>query len=87
MHPPQQLLKFDGPNTRPSHNYCGICGHIPKTTDEPNRAPLRWWSPDDGWRIGTLCRFCADIFSTIRPHPDQRLENVNTDEDPLLARQ
>ena len=43
---------------RVTYNYCGICGHVPKTrTDEPNRAPLRWWDPDDGWKIGSLCRW------------------------------
>jgi hypothetical protein len=81
---------------RLSYNYCGICGHTPQTnTDEPNYAPLRWWDPDDGWKIGTLCHWCHDESFTDRPKPTDYAvatnstngvaDDVNTDEDPTLA--
>lgn len=77
-----------------SYNYCGICGRVPHThLDEPNRAPVRWWDPDDGWKIGTLCRWCHDEVKTVRPERGDYAyagtngvcDDCNTDEDPLLA--
>ena len=53
-----------------SYNYCGICGRTPKSNDEPNYAPLRWWDPDDGWKIGTLCHWCHDEVVKARPNLD-----------------
>lgn len=68
-----------------SYNYCGICGHVPKDSkrDEPNRAPLRWWDPDDGWKIGALCRGCHDEFGDIKPQPgDYAFEQTDPKEQP-----
>lgn len=79
---------------RLSYNYCGICGSTPKTnTDEPNYAPLRWWDPDDGWKIGTLCRHCANDAMPQQPKPtdyaysstNHVADDCNTDEDPMEA--
>jgi hypothetical protein len=83
---------------RASYNYCTICGHTPKKDEPANRAPLKFWDPDDGWKIGTLCPWCADDALTTEPKPTdyaykseenaglmQLLDNVHTDEDPLLA--
>lgn len=78
---------------RVNYNYCGICGHVPKTDDEPNRAPLRWWDPDDGWKIGTLCRYCAGDYLDVQPKPGDYAfrttngvaDDVNTDEDEVEA--
>jgi len=81
---------------RASYNYCGICGHQPSTSDDdPNRAPLRWWDPDDGWKIGALCRGCADEFLDVKPKPTDYAvatkstngvcDDENTDEDSLEA--
>ena len=80
---------------RPSYNYCGICGHTPESkNDEPNRAPLRWWDPDDGWKIGTLCHFCAGETLDAKPKEgDYAFRRTNgvcdgdpdTDEDPADA--
>jgi len=80
---------------KPSYNYCGICGHVPQTKqDEPNRAPLRWWDPDDGWKIGTLCRWCAEEALDRKPKEgDFAYRHTNgvcdsdpdTDEDPTAA--
>jgi len=43
-----------------SLNYCGVCGRRPKDhiTVESNYGPVMWWDPDDGWKIGSLCRTC-----------------------------
>lgn len=78
----------------PSHNHCRICGRVPKTDrDEPNYAPLRYWDPDDGWCIGTLCRDCAEEVLDAHPKPgDFAFETTNqvcdiedTDEDAIEA--
>ncbi len=79
---------------RLSYNFCGLCGHTPHSkNDEPNYAPLRWWDPDDGWKITTLCGHChVDTFNR-GPQPgdfaNHRTNGVcddaDTDEDPSLA--
>ncbi len=79
-----------------SYNYCRICGYTPHTqNDKPNRAPLRFWDPDDGWKIGTLCRGCADEFLDVKPSPEDYAyrehnsdictDEAETDEDLLLT--
>jgi len=77
-------------SARASYNYCGICGHTPKANvDEPNRAPIRWWCPDDGWKIGTLCRGCFEMVADDQPKPTDFAysktngvcDDENTDED------
>ena len=76
-----------------TYNHCGICGRVPKSDqEEPNWAPVRWWDPDDGWRIGSLCRWCIDEVGDRQPRPTDYAyqdcdefcpeENINTDEDP-----
>lgn len=37
--------------------YCGICGER-----GPELVPraVRWWDPDDGWKMGVLCSYCLD---------------------------
>jgi len=50
-----------------TYNYCQICGHRPKSEDTPNRGPVRWWDPDDGWKIGTLCVGCKEDNEHVRP--------------------
>lgn len=81
-------------SARATYNYCGICGHVPPTgQDEPNRAPLRWWDPDDGWKIGSLCRPCAEEALDRQPREtdfayrrtNQVCDDCNTDEDPIEA--
>ena len=79
-----------------SCNYCGICGRTLETRlDEPNLAPLRWWDPDDGWKIGTLCSWCAEEVLDRKPQPEDYAvatratngvcDECDTDEDPLDA--
>ena len=80
---------------RVTYNHCQVCGRVPKTAmDEPNCTPLRWWDCDDGWRIGTLCRWCAEDALGDRPSPDDYAyagtngvcdRDPDTDEDPMLA--
>ena len=79
---------------RVTYNHCQICGHVPKgPMPEPNRAPLRWWDADDGWKIGSLCRWCAEEHLDDRPKPDDYAatrtnhvaDEVDTDEDPIPA--
>jgi len=84
--------RFDA--ARDSHQYCGICGHVPKRDSEPpyhvNKAPLRWWDVDDGWKIGALCHGCAcgdDVRNGLGSDPaldakprerDYAFHNTNT---------
>ena len=78
-----------------TYNNCGVCGHQPYSrSDEPNRSPLRWWDPDDGWKIGTLCHGCAEEVLDRTPQPgDYAYPKTNgvcdgepeTDECPLGA--
>jgi len=81
---------------RITYNYCGVCGHQPKNDwDEPNYTPLRWWDPDDGWKIGSLCSVCAAEYLEAQPKPgdyafqahqhDACSTSPETDEDPLEA--
>ena len=78
---------------RISYNYCSICGDVPQDRQEPNRAPLRFWCPDDGWKIGTLCKWCAEDVLDRLPHPNDYAytetngvcDESNTDEDEVLA--
>jgi hypothetical protein len=89
-------FRADGLNNKTisiSYNYCGICGHTPKSSDEPNYAPLRWWDPDDGWKIGTLCHWCHDEVMHDEPKPKDMAydrtngvaDDINTDLDPIAA--
>lgn len=86
------MSRFD--KARITYNTCGICGRQPRSnSDEPNRAPVRWWDPDDGWKVGTLCRWCFDDSENDKPKPDDfafsRTNGVcdseDTDEDPSEA--
>lgn len=52
-----------------SYNYCGICGHVPHKGEPANKSPLKWWDPDDGWKIGTLCAWCANDYLDVQPKP------------------
>jgi len=52
-----------------TYNGCRICGREPRTErDEPNKAPIRFWEPDDGWVISALCRNCFHEFGAVQPH-------------------
>jgi hypothetical protein len=72
-----------------SFNYCGICGHEPRTSAcEPNYV-RRYWCPDDGWCIQALCRHCWADYGSCKPKPSDYAyqdsngvcDQENTDED------
>ena len=44
--------------------YCKICGDEKDLT-----RVIRFWSPDDGWMAGRLCRYCAKDCSKCKPKP------------------
>ena len=47
--------------------YCKICGD----EDPKHLTPvIRYWSPDDGWVAGRLCKWCAEDARIRKPHPD-----------------
>ena len=48
--------------------YCAICGDDRERYLRPN--VVRYWSPDDGWRHGRLCRACADWALKCKPKPE-----------------
>jgi hypothetical protein len=65
------VKKLQAGGFRLSYNYCRICGRTPQTNlDEANYAPVRFWDPDDGFVIGTLCRWCIEASGDAQPHPD-----------------
>ncbi len=37
--------------------YCSICGH---RGDALIARQVRYWDPDDGWRVGVLCSYCGE---------------------------
>ncbi len=45
---------------------CAICGD-----DRTAKQRGRWWSPDDGWRWGPLCDYCAQQYGPgkVKPQP------------------
>lgn len=44
--------------------HCKVCGE-----EEDLGDVVRFWSPDDGWMVGRLCRFCGGEAER-RPIPD-----------------
>jgi hypothetical protein len=77
-----------------TYNSCRICGSQPRTNmDEMNIGPVRFWEPDDGWIIGSLCRSCHEEYGHAKPKPtDYAYQGSNrvcdvedTDEDASLA--
>ena len=77
-----------------SNNSCSICGSQPEDFRTPmNFGPIRYWEPDDGWTIGTLCRSCYLDYGNAQPKPDdyaysvrdEYAASIDTDEDPFLA--
>ena len=42
--------------------YCKICGEENELSQ-----PLIFWSPDDGWIWGRLCKYCKQEFAKRKP--------------------
>jgi len=81
-------------NPNLSYNMCTLCGYQPEGAfPRLNFGPVRFWDPDDGWRIGTLCPWCYETESNRTPQPNDYAYNramsldvdIDTDEDPTLA--
>ena len=50
---------------------CGLCGETaPEGTSPLLPQAVRWWDPDDGWRLGVLCLGCGQEARTRGPHRD-----------------
>ena len=47
--------------------YCGICGD--RGEGRLIARAVRFWDPDDGWKVGILCRGCTDEFRERGPRP------------------
>jgi hypothetical protein len=84
----EEITMKNKKNLKKSYNYCGICGHTPKTSkDEPNYT-TKWWDPDDGYKFGTLCSYCLEEFGDVKPKKGDyaykepyKLSNIDTDQD------
>lgn len=54
--------------------YCGICGSRTFAENPHDRGvvPLavRYWDPDDGWKMGVLCVGCGEDCTSHGPRPD-----------------
>lgn len=89
----ERSLEMSSPNL--SWNQCCICGYYPKSEITQNFGPMRFWDPDDGWRIGTLCGSCRTEYQDTKPQPEDYAyrdcrddcctNEPETDEDPILA--
>ena len=47
--------------------YCGICGD---TSEALVAEAVRYWCPDDGWKVGVLCVACGADAASHGPKPD-----------------
>ena len=48
--------------------YCGICGS--RSDDELVPQAVRFWDPDDGWKVGVLCTYCGEEAAARGPRHD-----------------
>jgi hypothetical protein len=77
----------DGPGLKKIGNekwygpgYCGICG-CRKCVDDGDEYGLvpqavRYWDPDDGWRMGVLCVGCGEDCYRRGPQPGDYASQV-----------
>ena len=47
--------------------YCSICGH---RGDGLIPQQVRFWDPDDGWKVGILCTYCGEEIADRGPKLD-----------------
>lgn len=45
--------------------HCAICGN-----EEDLTGIRRYWSPDDGWRYGRMCKACWQDYGRRKPHKE-----------------
>ena len=53
-----------------TYGYCTICAYEPQNERSVMNVLRRYWSADDGWKIGALCHCCWDEVKDDRPDPD-----------------
>lgn len=56
--------------------YCGICGD---RGDALVARAVRFWCPDDGWKMGVLCIHCGQEAAARGPRPDDYASVVRED--------
>lgn len=49
--------------------HCAICGDSDRDAEEDMTPVVRFWSPDDGWCAGRLCRYCRPELRR-KPKPE-----------------
>ena len=56
-------------NSKPWYGpgYCGVCGH---RGEELIPRAVRFWDPDDGWKVGVLCTGCTEECMARGPRAD-----------------
>ena len=74
-------LKILSTTTWYGPGYCGICGDPEHITPQA----VRWWDPDDGWKTGVLCSYCADDAKDRGPQPDDYAYKGKRDSDIIDA--
>ena len=62
-------LKVLSPHRWFGGGYCGICGESDEVAGLVPRC-VRYWDPDDGWKVGILCVHCAPHIARRGPQPD-----------------
>jgi len=61
-------LKVIGRETWYGIGSCGICGD--SSDDSLVPVAVSFWDPDDGWRVGVLCRYCGEEAAERGPRDD-----------------
>lgn len=61
-------LKVLSTETWWGQGYCGVCGDREPKSLLPQA--VRWWDPDDGWKMGVLCEGCGEEVRERGPQPD-----------------
>ena len=71
--------------------HCVTCGDEQERRDlrQNLSVPRRFWSPDDGWRIGRFCRACMPL-ARAKPDPDdyayaQRGDYLSDDDEAIAV--
>ncbi len=88
---PREMTHKDGPGLKVlestygpyyGRGYCDICGDR-----GPNLVPalVRYWEPDEGWKLGVLCVDCGRDASERGPKPDDYAVAMAKRTDPAIA--
>jgi hypothetical protein len=78
--PSLKILSQDKTMPKLTCSFCRICGRQPQTKlDEMNIGPVRFWNPDEGWKIGALCRPCHEETKNDKPKPDDYAFHLTND--------